>query len=385
MKVPRQVSLKHLAIIVISTILLTGFVFYVLAATPSSTFWISPGVYPGAPSYTIFREDSNYFAKDANGEIEFSGTNASEIINNAIGSGYVNIFLKIGRYSLTAPIDLTGKRMVHIIGESAQVVDITEGGSILEIADNVNIDAIIKNETSPVYGEIYLKDFAIYGNRGNNLAYGNGIYFYQNFMTTLDNVLVTSMINASFYFESCEILRMYSCRGAYSQRGLYFESGGEHYVYAFSAPNNFEEGIYVYSTIGTTFLGVEAQINQHGFSVSLSREVRIIGCRSSENDWDGLQFYDTENSTVADSFFVGNSLGSANTYYGIRVTDNASHNIFSGNQAYGNQQLMGFRELLDSDYNTIIGCRFEGTSKGISINGTNTHTIATWNGSNWIS
>jgi len=84
MKVPRQVCLKHLAIIVVSTILLTSFAFYVFAATPTSTFWISSGVYPGAPTYTIWREGSDYFAKDANGEIKYSGTNATEVIEDAI-------------------------------------------------------------------------------------------------------------------------------------------------------------------------------------------------------------------------------------------------------------------------------------------------------------
>jgi len=54
------------------------------ALTPTTTFTISPGVYPGAPDYTIWKEGSNYFAKNKYGEIEFSGTNKTEIVQNAI-------------------------------------------------------------------------------------------------------------------------------------------------------------------------------------------------------------------------------------------------------------------------------------------------------------
>ena len=111
MKFPKQVSLRHLAIIVISTILLTSSVFYVLAATPTSTFWISSGVYPGAPSYTIWKEGSNYFAKDANGEIEFSGTNATEVIEDAIDNapdwGYVKA---LGTITIENTIEIENRR-----------------------------------------------------------------------------------------------------------------------------------------------------------------------------------------------------------------------------------------------------------------------------------
>jgi len=48
--------------------------------------WISAGIYPGAPSYTIWKEGSNYFAKDANGQIDYAGTNASNLLQNCINA-----------------------------------------------------------------------------------------------------------------------------------------------------------------------------------------------------------------------------------------------------------------------------------------------------------
>jgi len=173
MKVPRQVSLKHLAIIVISTILLTSFIFYVLAPTPSSTFWISGGIYPGAPSYTIFREGSNYFAKDSNGEIEFSGTNASEIILNSLGNW--TTFITEGIYTINTEIPIPDHD-VTIIGEGETTM-LQAGGAnrIFTITqmnrfrlekvrldgNYVGTEAIYSEDTSPHMGMMYLTDVCI--------------------------------------------------------------------------------------------------------------------------------------------------------------------------------------------------------------------------------
>lgn len=95
------------------------------ATTPSSTFYISSGVYPGAPDYTIWREGSNYFAKDANGQIKYSGTNATILIQNVID--YLNVtygggtvFLKNGEYTA----DIVLRRGINLIGESRRLTRI---------------------------------------------------------------------------------------------------------------------------------------------------------------------------------------------------------------------------------------------------------------------
>ena len=45
------------------------------------------GSYPGAPSYTVYSVSGVTYAKDQNGHVEFSGTNATTTINNALGNG----------------------------------------------------------------------------------------------------------------------------------------------------------------------------------------------------------------------------------------------------------------------------------------------------------
>ena len=108
MKNPK-ISLKQvITIVLISTILTFSITYYAMVQVPSSTFTLNPGIYPGAPSFTVWNEGSYYFAKDANGEIKFGGTNASQIITNAINamSPYQSIVIN-GNVTITNTITIT--------------------------------------------------------------------------------------------------------------------------------------------------------------------------------------------------------------------------------------------------------------------------------------
>jgi len=95
--------------------------------TPTSTFHISPGPYPVIPTYMIWREGNNYFAKTKYGELKFSGINASQIINNAIdstyssGGGVVLLKSSTSNYIITHPIIM--KENVRLVGEVDSKVD----------------------------------------------------------------------------------------------------------------------------------------------------------------------------------------------------------------------------------------------------------------------
>ena len=68
MKVEKGTVKKSLAVVSLCVIILLtgigiGIIYGTSAPVPSSTFNLSPGIYPGAPSFTIWREGDNYFAK----------------------------------------------------------------------------------------------------------------------------------------------------------------------------------------------------------------------------------------------------------------------------------------------------------------------------------
>lgn len=83
MKVEKKNLSLALACVLVG-ILVGAYVGY--AASPSNTITISGGIYPGAPSYTIYKVGSTYYAKDQNGLNEFSGTSSSTVINNAFNA-----------------------------------------------------------------------------------------------------------------------------------------------------------------------------------------------------------------------------------------------------------------------------------------------------------
>jgi len=81
-------------------IILTSSLWYVFGATPTSTFWISDGIYPSGVDYAIYKVGSNHYSKDVNGIVLYSGTNATEIIQNTIDISSRNdvIFFHSGKY-----------------------------------------------------------------------------------------------------------------------------------------------------------------------------------------------------------------------------------------------------------------------------------------------
>jgi len=135
MKIPKQISLRTTSIMVLIGIIITSGIFYVFAATPSSTFYISSGVYPGAPSYTVWKEGSNYFAKDANGQIKYSGTNATEVtqavidaLPNPTGQSYSGMLCFASGMFTIGQLNITGKR-VMIEGAGRWATDFSWGAN----------------------------------------------------------------------------------------------------------------------------------------------------------------------------------------------------------------------------------------------------------------
>jgi len=183
MKFEKQVSLKWaIALVLIACLVSSSIVYYVFAVSPSSTFTISSGIYPGAPSYTIWREGGYYFAKDANGEIDYSGMDANTVIQaglNGLTSGRTwqeKVVLK-GDYSLTNSLTLP----------SYTILDLSDAK--LTLANGVNKYCITSTNST----DIAVIGGIINGNKaGQTLAaHGTeGIYFDSVSNSTIRDVYI---------------------------------------------------------------------------------------------------------------------------------------------------------------------------------------------------
>ena len=123
MKFEKQVSLKWaIALVLIACLVSSSIVYYVFAVSPSSAFTISSGVYPGAPSYTVWEEGGYYFAKDANGEIDYSGTDASTVIQAALdgltsGRTWKEKVVLKGDFSLSTTLTIRSYTLLEVYGK----------------------------------------------------------------------------------------------------------------------------------------------------------------------------------------------------------------------------------------------------------------------------
>jgi len=289
-------SLKIGLIFLVIGLLIGSLIVY--AATPSSTFYISSGVYPGAPSFTVWREGSNYFAKDANGQIQFSGTNASQTIINSIQADS-NIFIKAGTYTLDSTIVKAVDNVV-IGGEGK--------ATIIKVADSTSINAFNITDVSGWT----IRNLAIDGNKANQAYAGsldlqNGIF--------LGNTAGTSVI-ADVLLEELYIFDTQAS-------GIYARSSN---IEGLIIINNFIQnsetcGITVRlaknSVISNNVLINNALTGYPTHSIYVYGGFHVItGNVIQGGNGDGIEAYDLENGTIANNLI--NEVGRI----GIYITSN---------------------------------------------------------------
>lgn len=179
MKIEKKNTVKIALIFLLIGVLLGTIITY--AATPSSTFYLSSGIYPGAPSYTVWKEGSNYFAKDANGQLKYSGTNFTEVFNavvdalphvnvqlpdplaSIVSAPYGTILIKAGVYSISSTLEIPLGSRIIIEGEGTtqQMIKngINGGTQIVNTASTPALKALQQSGSVFCTGSvIYLKD-----------------------------------------------------------------------------------------------------------------------------------------------------------------------------------------------------------------------------------
>ena len=123
---------RHIKFVAVLLLVALASSFITYAATPTTTITITGGVYPGAPSYTVYAISGTYYAKDQNGYVEFNGTNFATIVNSAItsssstGGGVVELLT--GNFYLTSGIFLQSN--VHVKGQGFNtIITVADGTS----------------------------------------------------------------------------------------------------------------------------------------------------------------------------------------------------------------------------------------------------------------
>lgn len=357
MKPETETKLKKMSIYywTIFVLILGSFIGYTIAQS-SNTFYVTTGVYPSGVVYTVYREGDNYYAKNRYGYIDYESTNASYIINSALGHRGITYLLH-AVYNLSRGIKVTVEGSA-LIGETQE-----SGTSVLYLNNEVNEDII---STDSEKWNFRLEHIFLHGNNAHNTA-GNGVNY--------------SLLSGMFGYD----VFAYRCAG----HGFYSGQDGAYFTFCKSAENN-GSGFYMKNNYGSKFYGCYTRRNGlYGYYITSdggvgSGDLDFVSC---ETDGGGLEYhgwYIDGSSTkrikitnanalnmigaslvvtnyASNVYFEGNMYGST---YGALITYHASMvEIYASDISHNYQDGIS---ISDSSHVNIISCTLSDNSKSSS-------------------
>lgn len=353
----RKLGLKTVFLLLVSVSALLVSVCYYTWANNSSTFTISQGVYPGAPSYTIWKEDSTYYAKNSFGVLTYYGTNASNVVNNAIDAlpstegGLLHFTSQIFYFTHSIVIERTN---VHLEGEGSD-------NTKLYLNDNSNCH-LISITPSTLKNFISIRHMTLWGNKDSQSGQSHGIYIYGY----TGDIFLTDLYIDDFLNKGIYVLPITRVHNLWIQRNLIEGCN--------------EAGISLNNTVGIHFAHIKDNYiynNQVGIRVyqKNGRGLEIEGNIIYENGQHGVLFEGVRYATLNDNQIFDNSKDSAYTYDGVYLGKTGSdqtyyitiNDNFITNQGFTNYQRYGINIADLSDNLEIQDNYLSGNSNG-SIN-----------------
>lgn len=351
----------------------------VYAAThPSWTTTIETGSMIDMASYVIFKDGSTYFAKNGTtGVIEFSGTNASQIIQSASEAEGTICF--VGSFEITHAIQISNDVKF-------------EGGWFYTDNDiymfQVTIPTIKLSMTN--------MGFEHRGDTGGILNASDGVIRGRFDDLKYVSAISTDYTGSLFYlggysnnfgntFTRCSFISQSNV-----SHNLIFYQGSELVLDACKFGNNKgnQSGSRVYMSDSTW-----GSIQNCGFecvTLLIGGSKHVIN-----NNWFslppayGIVLYKSSYNLVENNL-IGYNPTYPGTYTGIKIygeaTGSSNNNTISNNIVFSaGANSKGIYEAAYADYNLYIGNNCRGINGiGIEITGANSKVHLCWNGTNWI-
>jgi len=391
------VKLDKKTLVTAFTFLLIGIIgtsiVWVYAQPSAGTFYVSEGVYSGAPSYTAWRVSSTYYVKTAWGQLGAYSTNATQVINGAITSAYNNgggtVYLFDGTYVLDGSIIM--KTNVTLYGQS--------WGTILETDGTFSHIEIFGDVTEGDITQVVVRDLALVGSGSGTkmgvhlwhthratvrnmyiVSCGYGIFLEGDTNRDVDNNLITeNFIRLSV--DTAIRLLAWNYTIAVEENVIsnnIIETNGGHGIIVDGYSNTISG-----NTIEESYLdGILITGEGNTISGNTIRESGASGILITEST--APQVGTGSDNIVDGNFLENNDLGNSATYMGIWVNI-GNDNIITSNRAKNND---GWEIYVGSAPNrTIVGlCNTVGSDHvgGIYDGGSNTKIYASWNDTVWI-
>jgi len=342
---------------------------------------IENGTLKAESSFLIWRDGSTYYAKNGStGAIQYFGTNATTVINNAISSIPTGglVFLRDATYNIDGTINVVEKLNINIIGESWETK--------INLTQNSNTDMMkIINSNFTTIKSIYLQ-----GNRDSQTS-GRGIVVHNSERVLIERCLFYEIKQTAIYIYGTAprsslqpwISKNYieKIGNSSSDHGIWI---GDHAPDVHVVDN--DVGRITGSAIYVTSSGFLIATNtlwasKYGLNVYLVTSGVITGNIVDNNELDGINIDSCSNILVTSNIAKLNSNNPTNSSSGIYLY-NSNYTIVSGNRAGAigdykvETQRYGIKEYgIYSDYNLIVGnnvCGNLGYDKDIYSIGPNT-------------
>ena len=345
---------------------------YVLAATPTATTFLNPGSLTETTSWTVWKENTNYFIKDGTSGQIINPTNISqqlETIRTENPNGGEIVF-KVATFTL----DHT-----FWVGDNFKISG--EGNpSILTIKDGVDAPVIANHGWDTTSYGIIIENIQINGNaEGQSAGTFVGINLVNTWGAIVRNCYITNVKTHAIAVQDSVAARI-SDNTILNNGGdgIQLWNKGDYGagLHTCEASNNFIE-----SNNDTGIVSIHATGNI------------ITGNTVIASGFNGI-LLDCATYNIVDSNLVISSSKLDTGSCGIRLqnmtyTTSTDHNIISNNRVFDwddpKTQYWGIFEHDSADYNIIIGNDCEGNLvDGIWIEGGNTKVSDCYNGTAWI-
>jgi len=374
-------------------------------------------------SYIIYQENGVIYAKNGKtGAIEFSGTDAATVIQQAINAlsavGGGKIFIKAGRYSLIKSINLNNTSNIWLVGEGNSTVIKVLGNFPAFVLNNAircgivrmhiygsndssnttnhgiyitgTIHNCVENRIIDVFVEkcydgiridcgdiIWLERVYCWDNKNAGLNLAGDATWKVNWINVVDSYFGN---NVKFgilgsYVMGAKFMNVVVEGGNVTEYGIFMDYSFLNWFINLDVENCVYTGIVSQRSIdaggqGNSFLsGWSAGNGANGIYLYRERRAIINAFNINHNKNNGILLSSSEQCSVEACKVFDNSLASAGAYHGI-LLDSSTGIIVRGNHVFDTRAIndktqgYGIYEYSASDYNIIINNDVRGNKTG---------------------
>jgi len=377
----------------------------VYAAThPSFTTTVETGSMVDTVSYVIFKDGSTYFAKNGTtGAIDYSGTNGTQVTQNAVDNTDCGTILFKATDSIYEPYVL---KNILINGSKSNRITI-KGESFKGVYIEADVGA---SYVFNVTGGVWFVSFVNLDINGKEIA-SNLLFFDDCDRINIEHILCYGATSANIDIQS-------PCAGVYishvyshcpCQIALNLQSGASH---IWIDNSEFGNGTYA-SIVGTganeVFINNVKALNTINFEFN-DKWIMLNNIKVSAAMFDGLRLFRCTHVMVSNLIITNIGCNATGSFDGISLSSYGDNHDFQfsnieilydgyGTMRYGlnveaenvtasNVRVSGASTAgvsVSGDYNILYGLDTRGCSTGILDSGSNNHINLSWNATNWIS